>query len=157
MMKLAAAVLFLSAPQLYSAGLSIDSATGTAGETVKIPVTLRTDGSAISALQFDVEYDDAAMFVTAAIGPASAGADKKVSASDVVKNRKRVLIFGLNQTNIKDGVIVLLLAEVKPDAAPGEHPLKLLSASGSNSKGESIRLQTSGGGVTVSRTSAVKN
>jgi Cohesin domain len=156
-MKLAAALLFLFAPRMYPAGLSIDSATGTAGETVKIPVTLRTDGSAVSALQFDVEYDDVAMFLTAAIGPATAGADKKVNSSDVAKNRKRILIFGLNQTNIKDGVIVLLLAEVKPDTAPGSRPLKLLSATGSNSKGQSIRLQTSGGGMAVSRASSVKN
>lgn len=152
-MKLGVALFILLAAGLPAAEISVEHATGAAGRTVDVPVKLQTDRADITALQFDVEYDDSVMMVTAAIGPVGAGAEKSLSASDMGKNRKRFLIFGVNQNKIKDGVIALLLIELKPDAAKGDYTLKPVDGNASNATGQPVLMQVSGGGVTIGRDS----
>jgi uncharacterized protein (TIGR03437 family) len=62
---------------------------------------------------------------------------------------ERILIVGLNQNAIADGVLATVSVEVAAGASPGVYPLGLTNATASDPLGGPVPLSTGGGGVVV--------
>jgi hypothetical protein len=145
----AAMALWLAAVVSPAAELAVERVTTQPGKKIAAQVKFKAEGAAVTALQFDVEYNPAAMTVGGALGPAAEAASKRITITDAAPNRKRVLLWGLNHNNLEDGAVVALTLEVKADASAGDYPLRLQSAGASNSAGSPLALRTVDGNVAV--------
>jgi hypothetical protein len=144
-------ILLLATAVSTAAELAVERVAAQPGKKITAQVKFRADGAAVTALQFDVEYNPSAMTISGAAGPAAESASKRIAITDIAPNRKRVLLWGLNHNNLEDGAVVALTVEVKADAAAGDYPLRLQSAGASNSAGASVAVRTADGNVAVSR------
>lgn len=107
------AILLALAAAGNAAELSVGSAAATAGQPATLNVTLASRGAALTGLQFDLEYDATALDVSAAAGPAATDAGKGLQSAMVKPGKQRVLVFGLNQNSISDGIVVVLRVSLK--------------------------------------------
>lgn len=144
-------ILWLTAVVSSAAELAVERMAAQPGKKITAQVKFKAEGAAVTALQFDVEYNPSAMTISGALGLAAKAASKQITITDGAPNRKRVLLWGLNHNNLEDGTVVALTVEVKADAAVGDYPLRIQSAGASNSAGSPVAVRTADGNVAVSR------
>jgi len=110
-----------------------------AGSKVAVEFTLSADaGERVTGIQFDLRFDSRALAITKIdTGPAALAAGKILSSNELAPGRYRVLVAGLNQSQIESGVVVLAEVEVAPDAG-GTLPLEIEALVLSDPKGRSI-------------------
>ncbi len=101
-------------------------------------------------MQFDLNYDRAALEVTAAAGPAAEAAGKRVLYD---AGSRRVLIMGANRNSIGDGIVVKLNVRVK-ESGKGTYPLRITGAGVSAPQGAKRPCAARNGSVKVVRGSA---
>ncbi len=117
-----------------------------------VEVALASGGQALSAVQFDITYQDQALVFSSFLGSAVADAGKSIWRANPQSGLERILIVGLNQNVIPDGVVATLSVEVNAGTAPGVYPLGLSNALASDPNGGPVSLSTSDGGVVVTGT-----
>jgi MYXO-CTERM domain-containing protein len=110
-----------------------------AGSQVAVEFTLSADASErVTGIQFDLQFDSRALSITKIdTGPAALAAGKILSSNELAPGRYRVLVAGLNQSQIESGVVVVAEVEVAPDAG-GTLPLEIAALVLSDPKGRSI-------------------
>ena len=128
-----------------------DVVAGVAGSAL-VEVALASGGQALSAVQFDITYQDQTLVFSVSPGSALAGAGKTIWTANPQPGLERILIVGLNQNLIADGVLAMLSVEVNTGTAPGVYPLGLTNALASDPNGGSVSLSTSDGGVVIAGT-----
>lgn len=128
---------------------AIAVAQGGASVEVGIEVTLASAGQTVSAIQFDISYLNQAPIVSVSLGNTLTSAAKSIWASTPEPGVERLLIVGLNQAAIADGVLATLSVEVAAGAAPGVYPLGLTNAIAADPWGGPLPLSTVDGGVVV--------
>lgn len=143
------AILLALAAAGNAAELSVGSAAATAGQPATLNVTLASRGAALTGLQFDLEYDATALDVSAAAGPAATNAGKGLQSAMVKPGKQRVLVFGLNQNSISDGIVVVLRVSLKDVAEVGEHAIHLSALVGTNRRAETVAISGQDGSVKV--------
>jgi uncharacterized protein (TIGR03437 family) len=116
-----------------------------------IPVLLGSSGASVSAIQFDISYDPAALSVSAAIGDPAREQGKSLYTSDPDGHTKRLLIAGLNSHALPNGPLVVLEIAVQPGASEGTYPLRFSNAYASNGEGSAVNLMTADGSIEVSQ------
>ena len=107
--------------------LSIGSASAVAGGQVTVPVTLATNGAAISSLSMDIGFDPAIFALPGGVTPAAAviGAAGSASSKSVIQSSPSsgVLRVGITDTSsaqtIGDGVVFTVTLNVLASAVPG--------------------------------------
>ncbi len=114
-----------------------------------VEVALASGGQALSAVQCDISYQDQAPVSSVFPGSVLASAGKSVWVSNPQPGLQRILIVGLNQNAIADGVLATLAVEVNAGTAPGVYPLALTNALASDPNGGPVSLFTSDGAVVV--------
>jgi uncharacterized protein (TIGR03437 family) len=82
-----------------------------------LKLTFNPPPEAIATIQFDLDYDHSSIELIANIGEAARAAGKSLTFVDVSANKRRFIIFGLNQTLIGPGELVNFTAGAAPDAA----------------------------------------
>lgn len=142
-----AAILILQSAGLLAAELTIGNVSVRPGATATVSVTLSAQNVAVSALQFDLTYDHAALTVTATAGPATLAADKRLSVIDISPTTKRFVIFGLNVNALGDGSVVDLIVHAGPSASGGAHALEMDNVVGSDPAAQRVKIASSNGRV----------
>jgi uncharacterized protein (TIGR03437 family) len=148
--------LFLLA-QVRSAAsqLVLSNESALAGATVLVPVVL-TSQSAVSGIQFDVQFDSSALNFGAILGDAATNAAKGLYSSSVAPNRKRFLIIGMNQTAIADGTLLNLFVNISSTAASSVYVLTLANVVATDALGNAIAIASTNGSITVTATSGLQ-
>ncbi len=135
-----------------AAVLTAGDAQGHAGDTnVAVPVTLdAATGESVAALQFDVLFNPATLGLPdVTLGAAAAAAGKSLSHNLLQPGRMRVLIAGLNQTVIEDGVVAEAQFSIAADAAAGAEPIAFSGIILSDPNGQSVGAASTPGTLTI--------
>ncbi|MBZ5581646.1 MAG: hypothetical protein LAQ30_05465, partial [Acidobacteriia bacterium] len=130
-----AVALLLAARLPAATRVSIPGQSVAPGGSAVIPVTYSSDDGRVSAIQFDLTYESAAIGMGATIGEAARGSGKSFQLADLGPGRKRFLLAGLNRTSIAPGVLVNLFLDVSFGAPPGQYILKLSNLVGADAGG----------------------
>ncbi len=77
----------------------------------------------MSGVQFDIQYDNSALSLTATLSDLAKSLGKNLYAVDLAANEKRFLIIGLNQTLIADVNLMNLYVKISPNAPGGAYAL----------------------------------
>ena len=104
---------------------------------------------AAASLEFDLEYDHAAMELIATAGAAARQAGKSVSFADVSPTKRRFLLVGLNQTPLPAGAVIDFIVAMKPNAAVQDYPLTLSNLQAASSNGAPVALLGTSGTIRV--------
>lgn len=115
--------------------------------SAQIDVTFASAGQPITGVQFDIQYQDPVTGLAASLGIAASSTAKSIWTSNPQPTQERVLIMGLNQSPIGDGVIATLSAALAVGAPPGLYPLAISNAVATTSDGMAVSISTSAGGV----------
>jgi uncharacterized protein (TIGR03437 family) len=130
-------------------GIAVGAATVNAQGSAQIDVTFTSAGRAVTGIQFDIQYQNQASGLSVSLGTAASNAGKNIWTSNPQPTQVRVLIAGLNQNPIADGVIASLLVPLPAGAYPGLYPLAISNAVITTSNGMAIYVSTSDGGAIV--------
>ncbi len=156
MKKIVLAMAFLML--VFSCGLraqsvQIDMASvpGSAGATVQVPVHLYSFGGAQPAgLQLGLDFNPAVLtFRQASAGPVATAAGKSAQANSPSAGNLRLIVFGLNQNVMSDGIVAYLEFQIAAGAAPVATPLTASSASAAGSQAQNIQAVGGSGAVIV--------
>lgn len=116
---------------------------------VSIPVTFFKGKSSVASLQFDIMLPGGIIFQSVTLGPAGTAAGKQV-ASSLVAGVVRVIVFGLNQTTIESGQLVMLNISVTSSANVGPISLGISGLTASTGNGVGVPATASTGTVIAS-------
>ena len=114
-----------------------------------VEVGLSSGGQALSAVQFDITYQAQAMAFSISPGNGLGGAAKSIWTAALQPGSERLLIVGLNQDAIADGVVATLSVEMNAGAPSGVYSLELANGLACDPNGGAIPLYTIGGGVVI--------
>ena len=136
-----------------TAHLSVGSGSGYPGDSgISIAVNLSSNpsGDVVAGLNLDLNYDSAALSLTdVTIGQAASSAGKSLSYSEPAAGMARIIIFGLNQDTIADGVIADVSFDILASASSGDKALTLTNYSAIDPNVLSVSLTAVGGAITV--------
>jgi uncharacterized protein (TIGR03437 family) len=134
------------------AQVSLPSQTASPGSSIILPLVFDPKNNSVSGVQFDVQYDNTAMSLTAILGDAAKNAGKLLFEADLAPSRKRFLIVGLNPNPIADGTILNLFVNLNTSAPPGVFPLSFSNTAGTDPYGVFASVTNSDGAVTIQGT-----
>ncbi len=104
----------------------------------------------LAGLQCDLEFDADALEIGLQAGPAASKAGKGLVITTPAEGRRRLLVAGMNQTSLGDGVLLVLRVRVKTvSASSGTYALRIQNAIGTTKDGSSVSMRTSDGSVVV--------
>jgi len=137
------------------AELALGSAFGTAGDTVGIGASLAPlgPGASVSAFEATLRFDPTVLSgppsctINPAIGPGTA-IDKSLGQNLVSAGELRILLFGVNQTQIPPGDVFSCTLPIASDAGAGTRPITV-SAAGTDASGAAVALNGRAGSLTV--------
>lgn len=147
---LAVALLgFALTAHLPAARVTLGNATGAAGGSVIVAVTLDPEGARVGGVQFDVEYDAARFEAVPLLGDAPRAAAKSVFVGAAGVNRQRFVVAGLNRNEIGGGAVLQLLVRIRPGAPAGAYPLFFHGLIATDPFGRPVTARATDGSVTV--------
>ena len=135
--------------RLRAAELSFRTTVIPGGSGAKAGVAYRARRSALSALQFDLQYDQNILAVSVAAGDAAVAAGKVLTTVVLPTGNLRVVIFGFNQTVIADGNLADLRIQVSASASPGPYTLRCVNIIAVTPAGEPFSVDAREGNVVV--------
>src|SRR5580698_3517438 len=128
-------MLLLSATFAFPSQIVLPGQSATPGASILDQMTFASQGSSVSGVQFDVEYDNSALSLAATLAPAVSTSSKTLYAVDLAPNKKRFLIIGLNQSLIPDGALINLVVNISPSAPAATYALALSNVCGTGPSG----------------------
>lgn len=134
-----------------AAELTIGSGTLSApSQPAILNVALASGGASLTGIQFDLEYDAASLNVTVAAGPAVGSAGKNLQSAVIQPGKQRILIVGMNQSAIADGVVAVLQVSLKgrPTGAK-TFTIHMSGPAGTNAQAQPVGVSGSDGSVKV--------
>lgn len=146
---LAALVLFMAADGAFSSQILLCNQSSAPGANVLCQVTFASQAGSISGVQFDVQYDNSAISLAAALSDLVKTSGKTLNTADLAPDRKRFLIIGPNRNLIPDGAMLNLSIHISPNAPAGTYALELSNNYGTDPSGNPVLVIGSGGIVTV--------
>ena len=150
MTKLTKLILFLSlAATLSAAQVSVGTVSRYPAGTATLSVTLASQGSQVAGLGFDLLYDKTALTITITTGAAAQAAGKSASVNNNLPGGKRVIIAGLNQDVINDGVVANLAITVAAGATAATYPLTFALLNATDPDAATVTLTGVNGSVVV--------
>jgi hypothetical protein len=132
-----------------TAQVSLPTQSASAGSNIVFPVTFQAGSVSIAGLQFDVQYDNTVMTVTASLGAAASSAGKSLYTADVTANTKRVVITGMNVTAISSGTVVNLSVTLNANDVTGVSQLNFANVVATDPNGMPTSITSSNGAVTI--------
>jgi hypothetical protein len=119
-----------------------------AGTSGSIPITLIPGQFLPTDVQFDVLIPTGVVFVSAIAGPSSTAANKLVQSAPVTGG-VRIIVFGLNQTPLTQGVVVTLTLTAGSSIAKILYPISIINPAASNLNGQALPFCVTSGIVGV--------
>jgi hypothetical protein len=141
-----------AAPPASGALLTAGQGSGNPGSIgVIVPITLETAvGESVSALNFDLQYDDTKLSAAdVTLGVTAQAADKVIVSKLDITGIVRVIIYGENQNIISDGVVANVVFNVDASASAGSIPLIFTDAVTASPEADPVELQTTAGSVEI--------
>lgn len=127
--------------------LSLSPVSLTRESSGQVTLQFRPSPEAVTAFQFDVDYDASALQLTAFAGEAAKRAGKVLQSAPAGPGRLRILVTGWNQTAILEGPLVRFLVSSLPGASLGGHLLSINNLTATFPNGYSAPVR--GGGSTA--------
>ncbi len=151
---LASLALFIASTAAFSSQILLPTQSSSPGATIVGQITFASQSSSISGVQFDVQYDNAAMSLAATLSSPAGTSGKSLYAVDLAPNKKRFLIIGLNQNLIPDGTLLNLSVNINAAAADGTYTMTLSNVCGTDPSGHAATVTGNDGTVTVNASTA---
>jgi hypothetical protein len=150
-------VLLLFAAVGSAAELTLGSGTVSASQSAILTLNLKSAGEALTGVQFDIEFDAAVFDVSLENGPAAEQTGKSLQSASLEEGKRRVLIIGLNQTSLSDGVVAILRASLKGNAENGRcYSVGITSTAGTDLRARLVAVSGHDGTITVATGRIVK-
>ncbi len=111
-------------------------------------IRFAAQGGQVAAFQVDIHYDAENIQIFPIPGPAATAKEKLVNSAEVSPGRKRILLMGLNQSVLSDGVVISLLVSSKW-GIPGTYWLHLSDALAADKDGNAVAVAAIDGTVPV--------
>ena len=136
--------------------LDLAQAYGKAGETVRVPISLKNaTGYEIAAVSVDISYDSNVLQnSTAEIGPAGSAAGKDIVFNEISPGILRVGVWGINQNVIDSGIVAYVTFDIKSDAIRGRTAL-INAPSASGLSGYDVPVNGTNGAISINMTKAL--
>jgi len=131
--------------------LTMEQGTVTPGNPVTLSVKLAAGAALPTGIQFDLEYDAAALDITVEAGQAAKQAGKNLQTATIRDGKQRVLIFGFNRNAISDGVLANVRVSYKGHDTGKSFPIHITASSGTNQKAEQVTVTAQDGSVRVEK------
>jgi uncharacterized protein (TIGR03437 family) len=135
--------------RLSASQLSLPSQSAPAGSSLLLLVSFAAQGDAVSGIQFDLQYDNSVMSVSATVGEAARNSGKSLYIATPSPDKLRFLIAGWNQALIPDGTLCTLFVGLNANASAGVYALKFSQAVRTNPQSQSAAVQTSDAAITI--------
>ena len=132
------AVFAAMALPLAAATLSAGSGSTSPGGSLEIVVTFKAEGAQVTGVNFNLEYDSSALYISAREGAAASAASKGVNCNELSPGKISYVVAALNQNVIGDGALVMLSVQVKNNAS-GSYTLKLSNVAGTDKSAKTMR------------------
>jgi hypothetical protein len=150
--RLTLASLLLTAAS-YAADLRMRPTTTEGADTLTAWIQLDSP-EALTGLQFNLEYDAAALDVVVEPGPATRSTAKELKAYRLGMLMQRVTITGTDQRRLAAGIVAIVHVSRKKTAAPGaksggKYTVKLAQPGGADSNGGPVDVTASNALVSV--------
>jgi hypothetical protein len=133
------------------AELSLEQGTLSAEKTVSLKMIFTAGKDAATGVQFDLEYDAAALDITVEGGAVAQQAGKDVRSAQIRPGKLRVLIFGFNRNTLSDGVVAVVHASFKGGDGAKTLPVHITAAAGTTADAEPIPVAAKDGSVRVEK------
>ena len=134
---------------LPAAEIKIPPLEVTTGSSTLVLASLDSRTQSISALQFDLEYDASLFQIGVAVAESIRTSEKNLFVADLAPNRKRILVYGLNQNVINDGALFKVFININPEASAGVYTISFAQAVASDLIGRAVPLEMQPMKVTV--------
>ncbi|MDY7031956.1 MAG: cohesin domain-containing protein [Thermodesulfobacteriota bacterium] len=109
---------------LADATVSLENVSGETGTDVVVPVTLSSNTQDVAAMNFTVTYDPNALEYASMVGTdVLVDAEKEIRLNTPIAGQLNVVIYGINQNAISDGVIAYITLTIRNSA--GEQSVAL--------------------------------
>lgn len=141
--------LFAGASIAQSSEIVLPNPSASAGANIVGQIQFEPQTNTISGVQFDLQYDNSVVGLTATLGGSGTSSGKALYSVDLNANTKRFLIIGFNQTTIPAGALVNLSLNVSANAPAGVYPLTLSNISATDPKGNATPVNGANGTITV--------
>jgi len=136
------------APVALSSQVSLSNQSAPPGTSILVPIAFASEDSAISGVQFDLEYDIGTINLSATLGDAARNSEKSLYAANLAPNKRRFLIIGFNQNLIADGIVINLFVNLNQNAV-GVYTIKLSNLVATDHAGQSVPITGMDGTVMV--------
>jgi uncharacterized protein (TIGR03437 family) len=146
---MATAAWFILVTAAISSQVSLSNQSVAPDTSVLVPVVFASQGDSISGLQFDLQYDSAALSLVATLGDPARNSQKSLYIADLARNKKRFLIVGFNQNLIADGPSINLFVNLNQSVANGVYALELSNLAATDPYGNAIPITGNDATVTV--------
>jgi hypothetical protein len=147
--KAAVVLAFLTMPA-SALELRLDEGT-LSGKDAALKVTLAAGKDLPTGVQFDLEYDPAALGLTVELGQAAQQASKNLRSAEIKPGKLRVLIIGFNRTTISDGVIAVVHVSYKGTETGKTFPVQMTAAAGTDADARPLVVTAKDGSVKVEK------
>ena len=134
-----------------AAELILDGGSLAPGRPCTLNVRVAVGQDVPTGIQFDLEYDAAALDVSVETGPAAKQASKSLQSARIQAGKLRVLIIGFNRNIISDGVLALVHVSYKGIDTGKTFPVHIAASSGTNGKAEPVAVTGKDGSVRVEK------
>lgn len=131
-----------------SATLTIENRTIGAGQSDIAAVSLSSAGQAISALQFDLECDPG-LTIRLFPGDQSDASGKALYTTYFSGGSLRVVVAGINQANIRDGLVLRPLVRVDAQATPRSAGIRIVNPLATTPDGAAVELEPASAIITI--------
>jgi Cohesin domain len=131
--------------------LSLEQGILAPGRPVALGMKLAAGKDVPTGVQFDLEYDAAALDLSVEAGPAAQQASKNLRSALIQPGKLRVLIIGFNRTTISDGVLAVVHVSYKGSDTGKTFPVRLTALSGTNANAEKLAVTAKDGSVRVEK------
>jgi len=131
------------------AELSLPNVSASPGASLLLSVRFESRLSSVAAVQFDLQYDNKVLTLTAVVGEAARNSGKALYFTDLALNTRRFLVRGLNQNPIIDGNLIDLFIAVNQAALPRPYTLQFSNVVGSDTSGQQAYVLAADGAVTI--------
>lgn len=148
--KTAVVLAFLAMPANASE-LRLDEGTLSGGKEAALKVTLAAGKDLPTGLQFDLEYDPAALVLSVELGAAAQQASKSLRSAEITHGKLRVLIIGFNRNAISDGVVAVVRVSYKGTEADKTFPVHVTAAAGTDADAKPVVVTAKDGSVKVEK------
>ena len=129
-----------------SALFVVGTSTSTKGQTLQIPVSFIPSAAPVSSLQQDMVMPSSFTLVSVTAGPAALAAGKSAQVN-AVGGVSRLLVFGLNQTPVGEGVLAILTVRSVATAPNGIYAIGAINPVASDGSGIPVPLSVTSGWV----------